>query len=404
MSTCLHVLFCCISHAQEHSNTPAVAALGSLSLDSGTTWLHHVFDARIHDSVQIIGLGEVSHGGFEPMAFKAKMIQYLVEKRGYRKVLFELSDFETIMAVRDDLNSSRAGDPNLEDPVMKRISHLPAGDKVLRLLFHWLKLYNLKHPTDRVQIGGFDLVNGSWICNYILYKYIIPIDPGGAKKVIYQLNYSGASDSARSQSISCWFRAHATMLKAKLDNKDLNRLDFLVRNTEYTFLQPVRESEEQSKMYRDSIMAKNIKELAGSTKTIVWAHSGHISPWNPHLMGAYLEQYYRSRYFTLVTDFSQIATVDVLNRQKSVSDSGFVFQKSFTSSSTTAANTLFRRYGIPDGIIFRTDIIKYKVPLEVNLIDVYGAQTRMTSERAFDVLVFFDEIHPDPAITHKSQL
>jgi hypothetical protein len=121
-------------------------------------------------------------------------------------------------------------------------------------------------------------------------------------------------------------------------------------------------------------------------------------------MGAYLEEYYRSRYFTLLTDFSQKATVDVLNRQQPVSDSGEVIRKSFRSLSTTAASTMFRRYGIRAGVIFRTDIANYYIPMEANLIDVGGAFMRMASARVFDALVFFDEIHPDAAVTPKSQL
>ena len=405
VSTALYVLSCCNTLAQERSNAPSATPIGSLSLDSGTAWLQHVFDARIPDSIQIVGLGEVSHGGFEPIAFKAKMIQYLVEKRGYRNILFELSDFGTIMAIRDALNSSLPGDPDPGAIGVGKLNAIQAFDKVLRALFHWLKQYNLKHPTDKVQIGGFDLIFGNWICNYILYKYIIPFDPPGAKTISFQLSNADASDSSRAKIISEWFRTHAALLKARLDKKEFKWLEFNVRNAEYKFLLPLDEgSGDQWNNYRDSIMAKNVTALAGSSKTILWAHNGHISPWNIHLMGVHLEQYYRGHYYTVATDFSQIATVDILDKQKSAADSGYILQRNFASGTTTAANTLFRRYGISDGIVFQPDIIKYWVPLEINLIDANGFHMTTASERAFDALVFFDEIHPDAVITHKSQL
>lgn len=403
MSICFHVLISCACVAQGNSNTPSIAAIGSLSLDSGTVWLQHVFDDRIHDSVQIVGLGEVSHGGFEPMAFKVKMIQYLVEKRGYRNILFELPDFGALMPVRDNLNNSRVEEPAISGSGVKGVSLLPAGETVLRALFHWLMLYNLKHPTDKAYVRGFDLIHEKGIYNYVLYKYIVPFDPEGAKKIIYRLSDAGTLDTIKIQIISDWIKGHATMLKARLDKEELDQLDFFVRNSQYACLYLLKGSEELSNMYRDSIMANNVKELTGSAKAIVWAHNAHISRWNAHLMGAYLEQYYQSRFFTLVTDFSEIATVDVLDKKKPVSDSGYFFQKLFTSAASTTANTMFRRYGISSGIMFRNDIIKYSLPMEANLIDVYGLHTEIRSEKAFDALVFFDEVHRNSA-TYKSEL
>src|SRR5690242_13046611 len=82
------ILFICpVTHAQQKNEI--IYPLGSFSLDSTTTWLENAFNNKIPDNIQVIGLGEVTHGGHEVPQVKAKIFQFLVEKKGHRTLLFE---------------------------------------------------------------------------------------------------------------------------------------------------------------------------------------------------------------------------------------------------------------------------------------------------------------------------
>src|SRR5690606_34894276 len=117
-----------------------------------------VFDAEISRDIQIVGLGEVSHGAFDPIVFKAEMVKYLIEVNGYRNILFEFSDI-TIAGVRAFLMNAKETDLSTVDSLVKSMGTFPAGESVLCDLFRWIKRYNLNHPSDLVNINGFDIVN-----------------------------------------------------------------------------------------------------------------------------------------------------------------------------------------------------------------------------------------------------
>jgi erythromycin esterase-like protein len=154
-------------------------------------------------------------------------------------------------------------------------------------------------------------------------------------------------------------------------------------------------NETKANKYRDSIMAVNAIHLAGSQKTIIWAHNGHISTIDGY-MGKYLKERYKSRYFMLLTDFSNEADVYVVTGEKAAPGSRVIREKHFTAERTTIASNLLKNYGIPGGIFFDQDLPASKTYDKLNLIDIYGNQLIMPSNQAFDVLVIFNNITPYP--------
>jgi hypothetical protein len=67
------LLFTLKSFAQ-NADRPLIFPLRSFSLDSDVTWLSKIFDNKITDGVQWVGLGEFTHGGEETGLFKSKMV------------------------------------------------------------------------------------------------------------------------------------------------------------------------------------------------------------------------------------------------------------------------------------------------------------------------------------------
>ncbi|HWV66797.1 erythromycin esterase family protein, partial [Chitinophaga sp.] len=375
---------------------------GSLSLDSSTAWVQSVFNKSIDNDVQVVGLGEVSHGGYEPLALKAKMAQYLIENRGYRNILLEFPDIVSVRPVRQYLLNNNIKELAVADSLAKvTATGLPNTQEVFSRLFRWIKIYNLAHPREMVKVTGFDLSMDAGFRNFFLYNYIIPFDPASGQRLLYHWNNNQVTDASRIASVNTWFNTNKSKLGKGMKKDELDELQYHLQNEthsmQYNALKTVTSAgnETRANKYRDSIMAVNAIHLAGSQKTIIWAHNGHISTIDGY-MGKYLKERYRSHYFMLLTDFSNEADVYVVTGEKAVPGSRVIREKHFTAERTTIASNLLKNYGIPGGIFFDQDLPASKTYDKLNLIDIYGNQLIMPSNQAFDVLVIFNNITPYP--------
>lgn len=394
----VNAFFFCNCLAQSNA-TIQFAPIGSLSLDSGVTWLQQAFDSSIRNDVQVIGLGEVSHGGWEPMAFKAKMIQYLVKKRGYRNILFEVSDLEYIMPLRQFLLDNKRRDLAMADSLVDKIGAVPVNMAVFRELFRWLKLYNMAHPDDMVQVKGFELPpNTVAFYNYFIYKYLIPFDNVGVQNMIYQWSVPYTTDSLKLQNMFSWFNANKNKLTAGLSKEEFDWLNYNIQSQLYSVQHmSITTKDNQAGLgsiradwYRDSIMALNVKFLAGQKRSIVWAHNGHIYE-GSSFMGSYLGQFYQSKYFALLTDFSIHASVTVYDKNGS-NPNGLIYTKQFEPAPITAAYKVLHDYGIATGVFIQKELSAKQIHDRVNAISVEGTHVVIGSSKAFDVLVVFDKI------------
>lgn len=380
---------------------PAIqfAPIGSLSVDSGITWLQKAFDSSIKNNVQVVGLGEVSHGGWEPMAFKTKMIQYLVQKRGYRNILFELCDLANVMPLRHYLTDNNVRDFAIADSLVDRMNIQPVCKVVFNRLFRWLKQYNMTHADGMVQVKGFDLPpHAVEFYNYFTYNYLIPFDPDGAQKMIYQWSSAPITDSLKVQNMLYWFNANKNRLMAGLDKKEFTWLNYNIQNQlcglQYSAIKKIDNhlglGDERLNRYRDSIMALNVRSIAGNEKSIVWAHNAHIYE-GSSFMGTYLRSFYQSKYFSLLTDFSIDAKVAVLGMNGS-GDSTFIYAKYFESEPTTTAYAVLHNYKAASGVFFHKEISAKQIHDRVNTITAKGENVVIGSSKAFDALVVFDKI------------
>lgn len=391
----------CLSIAQSNGKIP-FSELGSLSLDSGTTWVQSVFNKSIDNDVQVVALGEVSHGGYEPLALKAKMVQYLVENRGYRNILFEFPDIASVRPVRQYLLNNDIKELAVADSLASVVAAgLPNTQEVFSRLFRWIKVYNLAHPSEMVKVTGFDLSMDAGFRNFFLYNYIIPFNNTDAQRLLYHWNNNQVTDESKIASVNAWFNANKGKLGKGMKKGEFEELQYHLRNEthsmQYVALKTEisAENDIRANRYRDSIMADNVVYLAGSQKTIVWAHNAHISTTDEY-MGKYLKERYKSRYFILLTDFSNEADVYLVTGEKAVPGSRKIREAHFVAERTTIAGNLLKNYGISGGIFFNQDLPASKTYDKLNLIDIYGKQLMMSSDRAFNVLVIFNNITPYP--------
>jgi erythromycin esterase-like protein len=99
---------------------------------------------------KVIGLGEASHGSHEFYILKARIIQHLVNKCGFRLIALECTQ-TSISAINSYLGNGKG---NLK-LLMKDMGLYSTEE--LYDFFVWLRQYNIQHVTDdRVTVIGLD--------------------------------------------------------------------------------------------------------------------------------------------------------------------------------------------------------------------------------------------------------
>ncbi|MCB9688391.1 MAG: erythromycin esterase family protein [Alphaproteobacteria bacterium] len=120
-----------------------------LDLDTPDTELEPL--GEIVDDAVLVGLGESKHcaGGY--LEAKARIVQWLVERRGFRLVALETPWVHAGVAQR----YVEAGEGTSEDAMDSVFGAF--HDSGTRRMFEWLRSWNEAHPDDPVHFVGFDV-------------------------------------------------------------------------------------------------------------------------------------------------------------------------------------------------------------------------------------------------------
>jgi len=153
------LLLFALAHARAMVDDSAtVAWLRATALPLKTVEAGNGFDdlerfGKSLDSVQIVGMGEPTHGTREAFLFKHRMFEYLVERKGYRIFGMEAS-YPDCLPIEKYIQTGE-GDP--EKVVHGQGFWTWDTEEVLGLV-QWMRAYNASHP-DRVHFVGFDMQN-----------------------------------------------------------------------------------------------------------------------------------------------------------------------------------------------------------------------------------------------------
>ncbi|MGY4383477.1 erythromycin esterase-like protein [Pedobacter sp. UYP24] len=387
-----------ISSSQAQQRLPTFA-LGLPEADTAASYVSSVFEQKIPDSVQIIALGEVSHGNYGPIAYKTAMIKYLIKKKGFRKILFEQSDLMGLRTIRNYLNNSGRTDTTYISSWVRKGMFTQAGTSGYLDLFKWIKDYNLQYPKDMVEVMGFEIGTEKGAIDFILNNYIIPFDVKKSQSIIYKLN-ANISDADKIFLIQRWFGDNQLALKAHLSIQSFKWLQYYIKNAvggvNYLKNRAVDTTKNSnvSNLHRDSLLAENVLFLSGKEKTIVSAHNAHVIRTQWKYMGTYLNQFFKGKYYVIATDFSTLASAEVVKKQ--TWEVPIYINLKIKSDPFSAASQILKNYGISNGIFFSQDLNKMKVGNATNVIDAYGAHLFLPSfEGSLDALVVFDNIFPN---------
>ena len=120
------------------------------------------FDSSL-SGVEVVAMGEPTHGSREVFQFKHRMFEYLVERHGFTVFALESSMPDTVAMDRYVLH----GEGTPEQAVQKQGFWTWSTDEVVDLI-KWMRAYNLdpKH-TKKLRVVGIDMQNQATATVYL---------------------------------------------------------------------------------------------------------------------------------------------------------------------------------------------------------------------------------------------
>lgn len=282
-------------------------------------------DIKIDDKVEIIGLGEATHGNKEFQELKLTLLKKLVKDANVRAFALEC-DFSEGMEIDSYVKSGK-----FQKNPSKIFSFTIYHTNEMNDLINWIKKYNQNHD-QKISFYGFDMQN-----------------PENSVKLV--------KDFVKKENIDFDIKSLEILEEDKISIKDpkmkvleenLKKLnEKLEKNTkEKRLIENILSSFPYYRMvddyvksseYRDKKMAENIswiKDYEKNSRIMIAGHNGHIGKKESMYknMGENLLEKYKKSYFTIGTDFYKtkvnIKTMQKNQRtiQKFISADPFAYQ------------------------------------------------------------------------------
>ena len=281
---------------QRHS-----VAFATAETKSGTSDLA-AFGTMVGDA-RIVALGEATHGSHEFFAMKSRLVDYLVNEKG-----FTVFAMETLVGESDDINNyilNGVGDPAA---LLRNLQTFVWNTQEVFDLVQWMREYNLtRGDRPPIMFAGIDgQVTARTAA--LLTSYLQRVDASNASTTMklydcyrpYETNWGSYAGVASSTKDQC--RANVTQLRDSVASKHdaymaasseseyqtaLHFADVLVQAEDMNAMRATQDT-------RDVHMAANVEWLSNvarpDAKVIVWAHNGHVAAGDDYLMGHFLRQ------------------------------------------------------------------------------------------------------------------
>jgi erythromycin esterase len=281
---------------------------------------------EILKNVQIVGLGEATHGTKEFFQMKHRMIEFLVKEMGYKVIAIEAS-YTGCNQINDYIQSGNGDYKSTLGSLGLHVNTQEFSDMI-----KWMRDYNSIVTNDkRIKIVGFDFqvnyIGGTFnkIKNYLekvdltsanntdsLFKIVEKIDMGWRAGINL--------DSCKNKFIEFigLFAINKGLYaqRSSMDeyNAKFQDLKIIGQSLSIASLTTFKTRNEAVNL-RDLYMASNLMDLIlneeSKSKFIVWAHNGHISKLEPQtdqnskMFGNYLKEAYGDQYYAFGFSFSK---------------------------------------------------------------------------------------------------
>jgi erythromycin esterase len=244
---------------------------------------------RSLNAVQVLGLGEATHGSREFGDVRLALTKWLIERLGYRVVALEasVSRFTTLAPYIQ-------GDTPRSTDVTARIETGWIGRRSQSELIDWIRRWNQTHKGDRVEIVGVDaqdhrdarLILGQFLVRAYGDPVIEPwtaaeAELAAADEQTFVFGDSGVDASAKRFLLeaSAMLDADAGVLRARYGEQFEAARDAARILLEFADFNSNGEGATINHS-RDWYMANRIlRSLEGSaaTKAVYWAHNSHVA-------------------------------------------------------------------------------------------------------------------------------
>ncbi len=292
---------------------------------------------QILKDVQVVGLGEASHGTSEFFRMKHRMLEFLVKENGFVSFYIEASMTrcryinDYVLYGKGNLDTATA----IQGFVTWRVEEV-------KNMIEWMRHYNATVADERkVKFFGYDLqVNDyGWKELKDFYNMVSPEKLPHLDSLRIQLDSasSWSNNLSRQDEGAKLFKEVYQQCLEVMNDMTLNegRYQYLLGPQVYAQnLMNIKLIVQEADVYRgdvfdrrDYYMAQNILYLLNhekpGAKVVVWAHNGHIeknaTP-GYSSMGAYLANTLKDKYYAIGFEFYsgsfQTRNLDINNRSK----------------------------------------------------------------------------------------
>ncbi|BCB84766.1 erythromycin esterase family protein [Phytohabitans suffuscus] len=278
-------------------------------------------------ATSVVGLGEVVHGAHELFVLKHRAFRYLVQEKGFTTFALETSWTAGLRINEYVLNGT--GDPRAIMAEEFGMSW-PWNVREYLDLIRWMRAYNLRHPTRRVQFMGTDIAHPHIPASLFdrVTGYAVRHQPALEPQLtaLYhelRTHATTASFTALPQPdrlrIAAAVREAHRLLAAQPSGPDRSAFDWAVQHarvlaqTATLLSYDLTDSQQlpQAMRYRDELMADNTAWWQRHTdhKMLLSAHNGHTAyrtydpAGYPVSQGTYLRQLLGTGYMAIGTTF-----------------------------------------------------------------------------------------------------
>ena len=242
-------------------------------------------------NARIVAMGEATHGTREFFQLKHRMLEFLVEKKGFTVFGIE-ANWPESLAINDYVLNGTGDATEALDSLYFWTGNT---DEVLDMI-RWMRKYNQdpKH-TNKVKFFGFDM-QVAHVAVRNAERYLEKVDPGEAKvasTVLAPLSDADRERESASKSRYFWQKT-GEMIESLLRWLELRKKVYVEASSlkEWTLarhnLEIVRQAVEMHSVDRsgnfsprDQAMAANVEWILDQegpeSKIMLWAHNGHVS-------------------------------------------------------------------------------------------------------------------------------
>ncbi len=271
--------------------------------------------------VQVVGLGEATHGSREFFQLKHRFAAFLVKQMGFTLFALEAS-YSRCLYINEYVLTGKG---SLDTAVAMQGFNTYRTEEI-KALIEWLRNYNQTVPQEKkVQFAGFDLQVNDRAAK-LVSEYCHKVDKEKSQQidtllaVLIQLESNGSWGKeifspyiAKVQELMSWFVLNKGKFSLLTSAQEYEQTWQHLRLLLQYCLAMGEASSPLQKQDRDYFMAENINYIhsqqPAGTKMIVWAHNGHIGKdvlyEDVYSMGHYLQESYGEDYYAIGFDFYQ---------------------------------------------------------------------------------------------------